>query len=144
MLALVVGTGPAPAQVGLNNPNPVEAAPAVKHRAARKPAAVKTAPAPKAETAKKRRRKPRRPKPSPPRLSPPKAEPAPSSAELTGIPPAERQKIQSALLWSGDYSAPADGMEAAIRNFQKRSKAKITGVLTGEQRAALYRRRRQP
>ena len=28
-------------------------------------------------------------------------------------------------------------MEAAIRNFQKRNKSKITGVLTAEQRAAL-------
>jgi hypothetical protein len=62
------------------------------------------------------------------------------SAELAGIPPAERLKIQAALYWSGDFSSEAAGgeaFEAAIRNFQKRNKSKITGVLTAEQRATL-------
>ena len=133
LLALLAGAaaGPALAQSALGNPNPVEAQPTVKkHRAVHKTAApakaaIAAKPAPKAAPAKKEALK----------AAPAKSEPAP--AELSNIPPAERQKIQSALYWSGDYSAPADGMEAAIRNFQKRSRAKITGELTGEQRAAL-------
>jgi Trypsin-like peptidase domain len=115
---------PALAQSALGNPNPVEAQPTVKkHRAARKAAAK---PAPKADTAKKETAK----------AAPAKAE----TAEISNIPPAERLKIQSALYWSGDYGNAAkgdDAMEAAIRNFQKRSRAKITGALTSDQRAAL-------
>jgi len=67
-----------------------------------------------------------------------KAEPAPDV--FAGIPPDERLKIQAALLWSGDYTGAAGGddpMLAAIRNYQKRSKAKITGALTPPERAAL-------
>ena len=59
---------------------------------------------------------------------------------FTGIPPAERQKIQAALLWAGDYTGSAGGddpMLAAIKNFQKRHKAKVTGVLTPSERADL-------
>ena len=65
---------------------------------------------------------------------------APSSDALAGIPPAERQKIQAALSWSGDFTGPTGGddpMVAAIKNFQKRHKAKITGVLTMSERADL-------
>jgi Trypsin-like peptidase domain len=129
LLALFAGAGPAPAQPALGNPNPVAAAkPAVKkHHPVRKPAVPAAAaaikPAPKAAAAKKEAVKA-----------------APPPAEVTNIPPAERLKIQSALYWSGDYGSAANGnnaMEAAIRNFQKRSKAKITGVLSSEQRAAL-------
>jgi hypothetical protein len=133
LLALLAGAGPTLAQSALGHPNPVEAQPTVKkHRAVRKvakpPPAAAAKPAAKAETAKKETAK----------AAPAKSEPA--SAELSSIPPAERLKIQSALYWSGDYgNAAKDGgaMEAAIRNFQKRSRAKITGVLTSEQRAAL-------
>ena len=49
-------------------------------------------------------------------------------------------KIQAALAWAGDLSAPANGedsLTAAIKSFQKRSKAPVTGELTAEQRAAL-------
>jgi len=57
---------------------------------------------------------------------------------FAGIPADERLTIQSALLWSGDYNgAAADPMATAIKNFQKRSKAKITGVLTAQERASL-------
>ena len=59
---------------------------------------------------------------------------------FAGIPPAERLKIQAALLWSGDYTgevAGDDPMLAAIKNFQKRNKAKVTGVLTPSERATL-------
>ena len=59
---------------------------------------------------------------------------------FAGIPPGERLKIQAALLWSGDYTGAAGGddpMLTAIKNFQKRNKAKVTGVLTPAERAAL-------
>ena len=50
----------------------------------------------------------------------------------------ERQKIKAALLWAGDYTGASGGEDAmlgAIKNFQKRHKAKITGVLTPSERA---------
>ena len=59
---------------------------------------------------------------------------------FAGIPRGERLKIQAALLWAGDYTGAAGGddrMLTAIKNFQKRSKAKVTGVLTPSERAAL-------
>ena len=52
----------------------------------------------------------------------------------------ERLKIQSALLWSGDYTGSIGGEDpflSAVRNFQKRAKAKITGILTSAERANL-------
>ena len=112
------------------------AAPAVKHHAARK------TPSAKPQTAKAAPAKPAPAKPAPAKQEPAKADSAPApSAEFAGIPPAERQKIQAALYWAGDYAnAEAAGgaaLEAAIRNFQKRNKSKITGVLTAEQRTAL-------
>jgi hypothetical protein len=70
----------------------------------------------------------------------PAAPAAQSGDALTGIPPAERQKIQAALLWSGDFIGSTGGddpMLAAIKNFQKRHKAKVTGVLTTSERADL-------
>ena len=57
-----------------------------------------------------------------------------------GIPAGERLKIQSALLWAGDYTKigkDEEPLRGAVKNFQKRHKAKVTGVLTVEQRAAL-------
>jgi hypothetical protein len=59
---------------------------------------------------------------------------------LAGIPARERLAVQSALLWSGDYTgavAGEDPMLAAIKNFQKRAKAKVTGELTADERARL-------
>jgi hypothetical protein len=64
----------------------------------------------------------------------------PDSAAFSGISPAERLKIQSALYWHGDYAKAENGddpAEAAIRSFQKRNKAKVTGVLTEDQRKEL-------
>jgi Trypsin-like peptidase domain len=64
----------------------------------------------------------------------------PASDAFTGIPPADRLKIQQELFWSGDYSGAVSGedpMQAAIKKFQKRSRAKITGALTDRQRAEL-------
>jgi hypothetical protein len=151
LLALFAGAGPAPAQPALGNPNPVEAQPAVKHRAVHKATAPVAAKprrqtAPKAAAAKPAVKVPL-PTPAPQaqqaNAAPAKSAPAKAaspSAEVTNISPAERLKIQSALYWSGDYGKATNGdnaMEAAVRNFQKRSKAKVTGVLTSEQRAAL-------
>jgi len=64
----------------------------------------------------------------------------PAPDVFADIPHGERLKIQAALLWSGDYTgAPGgeDPMLAAIKNFQKRHKAKVTGVLTPSERADL-------
>ena len=69
-----------------------------------------------------------------------KSAPVSSSSSFAGIPPAERLKIQSALYWHGDYLKADEGgdpAEAAIRSFQKRNKAKVTGVLTDDQRKEL-------
>lgn len=148
VLALFCAVAPASAQWNSNgSPNPVEQAPAAKKHAARKPVAhaakpkepaapraAAVTPAPASAAAKA----------APAKLEPPKkeaakAEPAPP-AEIANLSPADRLKIQSALFWSGDYATAAkDGgaMEDAIRNFQKRNKSKITGVLTSEQRAEL-------
>jgi len=68
------------------------------------------------------------------------AKPEPPADSFAGIPPGERLKIQSALFWAGDYTKAEKGgdpSEAAVRSFQKRNKAKITGVLTDDQRAEL-------
>jgi len=65
---------------------------------------------------------------------------APTPDALAGVPADEKLAIQSALLWSGDYTgavAGEDPMLAAIKNFQKRNKAKITGELTADDRARL-------
>ncbi len=70
---------------------------------------------------------------------PVKTEP-PTSDAFAGIPAADRQKVQSALLWSGDYAVAAAGedpMVPAVKNYQKRSKGKITGVLTETERGNL-------
>jgi Trypsin-like peptidase domain len=69
---------------------------------------------------------------------PAKAEPA--AAEPAEIFPGERLKIQSALLWSGDYTGSIGGEDpflSAIRNFQKRAKSKVTGVLSSAERVNL-------
>ena len=88
------------------------------------------------------------PSPAAPRLAslpPPKPETKPAPAAkandvFAGIPPGERLKIQASLLWAGDYTGaagPEDPMLTAIKNFQKRIKAKITGALTAAERARL-------
>ena len=77
-------------------------------------------------------------KPEPPKTEAAKAEPAPDS--FAGIPVADRQKVQAALLWSGDYSTASNGEDplvAAVKNYQKRIKGKITGVLTDAERSSL-------
>ena len=52
----------------------------------------------------------------------------------------ERLKIQSALLWSGDYTGSVsreDPFHSAIKNYQKRAKSKITGILSPTERTNL-------
>ncbi|WP_162827053.1 serine protease [Pseudolabrys taiwanensis] len=59
---------------------------------------------------------------------------------FAGIPFDERIKIQAALFWSGDYAGATNGedpMLAAVKNYQKRAKGNVTGVLTPVERAAL-------
>ena len=49
-------------------------------------------------------------------------------------------KIQSALLWSGDYTGSIGGEDpllSAIKNFQKRARSKVTGVLSPNERGNL-------
>jgi hypothetical protein len=88
------------------------------------------------------------PAPAPPKLAslpPPKPEMKPASVAkandvFAGIPADERLKIQASLLWAGDYTGATgsdDPMLTAVKNFQKRIKAKITGVLTADERARL-------
>ena len=65
---------------------------------------------------------------------------APAADVFAGIPIGERQKIQSALLWAGDYSDAAAGEDAAagaIRSFRKRNKLTATGPLSAAERAML-------
>ena len=59
---------------------------------------------------------------------------------LAGLSASERLKIQSALLWSGDYTGSIGGEDpfiSAVKNFQKRAKTKVTGILTPTERATL-------
>jgi hypothetical protein len=59
---------------------------------------------------------------------------------LAGIPGDERLALQAALLWAGDYTGSIGGedpMLTAIKNYQKRSKGKVTGMLTAPERADL-------
>ncbi len=135
MLALLLGAAPALAQESPGIMPTVEQ-PAVKSKAAHvtpkrvaKPAAPAEAPkiaAPTTVAAKTAALN----------SEAPIVEPAPASE----IPPGERLKIQSALLWSGDYTASIGGEDpllSAIKNFQKRVRSKVTGVLSPAERTNL-------
>lgn len=64
----------------------------------------------------------------------------PTSSDFSDVPLGDRIKIQAALLWSGDYVGPAGGedpMLTAVKNYQKRIKSKVTGVLTPAERGNL-------
>ena len=159
MLSLLLGAGPALAQdsPGVNPaPKQSDAKPAKKHvtrkaiaakpaeakPAETKPAETKPAEAkaatPKPATVKPAAAKTVEAKPDTPKTALAKAEPTPDV--FAGIPPDERLKIQAALLWAGDYTGEPTGgdpMLAAIKNFQKRHKTKITGELTPAERAEL-------
>jgi hypothetical protein len=99
------------------------------HKPAAKPVAAKPAAAPV-------------PKPSPNIKAEAKpASPAPPADPFPKLPAAERAAIRAALLWSsGEDGKPGDGedpMISAIKAYQKRNKAKVTGVLTEAERAEL-------
>jgi hypothetical protein len=126
---------PAPAKIETAKPEPIklppprpEQAKAVEPKPEAKQPEPKTAEPNKLELAKTELTK----------AEPPKAEPAPDS--FAGIPPADRQKVQAALLWSGDYAGAANGEDplvSAIKNYQRRSKGKVTGTLTPAERTNL-------
>ena len=64
----------------------------------------------------------------------------PAAEMSAALSDSERLKIQAALLWSGDYTGSIGGEDAflsAIKNFQKRARSKITGVLSPNERANL-------
>ena len=104
---------------------PARAAKAPLPRPAPLPKAAKSEPvkaaAPKAEIAKS-------------------ASPAAVAGPLAGIPLEELRRIQSALFWSGHYTGALGGEDPivnAVKNFQKRIKDKVTGVLTPAERERL-------
>lgn len=124
MLAVLLGVAP----LGVASVRAQDSAASEhKPKKAAKPVAKKPPAAPKTETARA-------------------APAAPAQDVFAGIPTNERFAMQSALLWSGDYTGAAGGedpMLAAIRNFQKRIKSKITGMLSDSDRAALLAEARQ-
>src|SRR5262245_32261123 len=91
------------------------------------------------------------PKPAAPKLSAPATATARTTTIMSepanresfteaALSAGERLKIQSALLWSGDYTASIGGEDplvSAIKNYQKRAKSKITGVLSSTERTNL-------
>jgi hypothetical protein len=128
----VLATTPAETKSDGAKPAEAEAKAAVAEPAAAKPAAAKPA-ATKTAVAKSALAKS-----EPAKTEPAKTEPAPDV--FSGIPAAERMKVQAALLWAGDYTGASGGedpMSIAIKNFQKRKKAKVTGALTPGERAEL-------
>jgi hypothetical protein len=138
-VALVLGVVSASAQESLGIPPQVPAAAPQKKAAA--PHAAKPAPAKQTAAKPAAKSKPEKtatvkPAAALAKLNQIKTEPD----AFAGMPPVERLKIQQALLWAGDYpgdAASAEPMLTAIKNFQKRSKAKVTGVLTPVERSAL-------
>lgn len=61
----------------------------------------------------------------------------PATATMT---PRERGAIEAALMFSGDDTGPVDGDDAwtsAVKAFQRRTNAKVTGTLTAEERERL-------
>jgi len=60
----------------------------------------------------------------------------------TALPLTERQAIQLNLAWASDYRGTADGefsdkLAEAVKDYQKRNKFKVTGLLTSDERATL-------
>ena len=77
---------------------------------------------------------------APATVEPQAAKTEPAQEAPVGISNGDRQKIQSALSWSGDYTGSLGGEDpflTAIKNYQKRAKTKITGVLAPAERANL-------
>ncbi|HUL87025.1 MAG TPA: serine protease [Pseudolabrys sp.] len=137
MLALLLGAGPALAQDSPGIiPKPDQAAEKTKPVHAGRHAARHAAPkitAPKIETPATTAAKTAALKTESTLAAPP--------TDITAIiSDSERLKIQSALLWSGDYTGSINSEDpflSAIKNFQKRARSKITGVLSPTERANL-------
>jgi hypothetical protein len=121
--------------------NPVAAKPVAANPPAAKPANAKPVlPEPKPASAAAAKPEPAKPADAPKPSASVASKPAATPDALAGIPATERLAVQSALLWSGDYSGAVGGddpMLTAIKNFQKRNKSKITGELTADERARL-------
>ena len=76
-------------------------------------------------------------KPAKPEPAKTVAKNSPLADALAGIAPHERLKILAALSWTGDtdnIEKGDDPLAGAIKNYQKRIKAVVTGVLTPTQR----------
>jgi hypothetical protein len=131
MLAFALGAAPALAQDASTPAYPDPPAPATKPAA--RHAVKPTAGKPGMVKAAKESQKPASAKPD-------AGNPQSKRDVFAGVPGDERPAIQSALLWSGDYTGSIgseDPMLTAIKNFQKRSKAKVTGELTPDERTRL-------
>lgn len=77
-------------------------------------------------------------------ISPPVPVPAAKPTAAVAPPPTmsqrERSSIEAALIFSGDYTGPVDGDDAwtsAVKAFQRRINAKVTGTLAPEERDRL-------
>jgi peptidoglycan hydrolase-like protein with peptidoglycan-binding domain len=73
----------------------------------------------------------------------PSAKPSGLQDTYAAIPPADRVAIQNDLTWGGDYSGPIDGeyserLVQAVRAYQTRHKNPVTGVMSPEERKALF------
>jgi hypothetical protein len=147
MLVLVAGASPAPAKEAMRPGNPKPAVSVDKQKAvphhARPRRATRRRETPKPAETKSAKAEPATVRVPVPSAAPSEAKmppPEPGPGDIAGIPAEQRLKIQSALLWAGDFPdarSDQDPLVTAVRNFQKRNKDKVTGVLTEEQRAAL-------
>lgn len=75
-----------------------------------------------------------------PTAKPAVAATSPAQPPATTMSPRERNAIEAALIFSGDHTGPADGDDAwttAVKAFQRRINAKVTGTLTPEERERL-------
>jgi peptidoglycan hydrolase-like protein with peptidoglycan-binding domain len=86
------------------------------------------------------------PEPAPAATEKAETKPAPIDPALresyAAIPLAERVALQSDLIWTGDYNGLINGefserLVEAVRAYQKRQKAKPTGIFNPQERAAL-------
>ena len=73
---------------------------------------------------------------------PDKAATSPTKGASSGMTEAERNALQSDLIWTGDYNGVVgaefgDRAVAAIKAYQKRNGGKDTGVLTADERTKL-------
>ena len=67
------------------------------------------------------------------------SKPPPLRDAFMALPHAERLALQFNLTWAGDYRGLADGefsdkLAEAMKDYQKRNKFKVTGLLTPEER----------